>query len=165
MPTDHLSKSENKCRVVRSLWLQEHQSTDAGPFLHCILSPTWGSVGTSTAASVLPPPSPNLDPLRKTAKSPGSSHKAPEGTYRVIKLQFLEQPCDFSSSLPQPTSAGLERALLKLNLVLYFLIRLDLAYCVCGKPHHRGSFICVIVCTWQLTRLYSSVRDGSLVTS
>lgn len=130
--------------------------------------PTLGSVGTSTSAPksrLLPPPSPNLNFFRKTSKSPSFPPEAPDCTYRVFKLQFLGQPCDFSSSLPQPTSAGLERALLKLNLVLYFLIRLDLAYCVCGEPHYRGTFICVIVCTWQLTRLYSSVRDGSLVTS
>lgn len=111
------------------------------------------------------PPSPNLDPLRKTAKSPGSSHKAQYWIYRVFKLRFLDQPCDFSSSLLCLTSGGLERALFKLNLVLYFLIRLDLAYCVHGETHCRGLFSCVIVCTLQLTKLYSSARDGSLVTS
>lgn len=53
--------------------------------------------------------------------------------YEVFKLWFLDLPCDFSSSVP-PKSPG--RALLKLNLLLYFLIQLDLACRTCGETHN-----------------------------
>lgn len=83
MPEDHLSKSENRCCVVRSLWLQERQSANAGSFLHCILLPTWGSVGTFTSASVLPLQT--WTPSERPPKSSGSSPEAPDCTYRVVK--------------------------------------------------------------------------------
>lgn len=56
---------------------------------------------TSVAVQLeaLPQPHSSLSklcPLRKTTKSPGSSHKALDCAYRVFKLLALDLPHDFS---------------------------------------------------------------------
>lgn len=98
------------------------------------------SVGNSSS---VPPPHQTL-PLSETLKS-GSSFPgtAQDHACRVFKLYSLDLPCDFSSSLPHLTSVvgaweSPESALLRFNLVLYFLIQFDLAYCIDRETHYWG---------------------------
>lgn len=73
-------------------------------------------------------------PSESTPSSRSSTRAAGDPSYRVVKLQSIDLPCDSSSFLSLRSPGN---ALLRLKLVL--IIRLGLAYYISGEPYCGNS--------------------------